>query len=194
MEGGRQCPGDMLLVMSPSWLIKDKSKNKEGLHSLYVKKAITFDRGGNSYIDVFETPRQCTYFVNYFTRSCTDGQRNDGEDIELDLDCPMSSSIELCKRVDDKLLTRIWMAEAGVFYPETLAVIYKPAYQYAVPNDASVRIIAVENKDDVRDNISDELQHFLKSDGIQLAGKVRIVLAQLSIVYQRIMRHLYFCQ
>lgn len=45
LGGGRQCPGDMLLVMSPSWILKDKSHKGEGLHSLYVKKAIVFDRG-----------------------------------------------------------------------------------------------------------------------------------------------------
>ena len=49
LEGGRKCPGDMLLVMSPTWLIKDKSEDKEGLHSLYLKEAITFDRCGCSY-------------------------------------------------------------------------------------------------------------------------------------------------
>jgi hypothetical protein len=64
LEGGRQCPGDMLLVMSPSWIVKDKSDKGEGLHSLYVKKAIVFDRGGFSFIDVFRVPRKCTYF-NY---------------------------------------------------------------------------------------------------------------------------------
>jgi carnosine synthase len=56
LEGGRQCPGDMLLVMSPSWIVKDKSDKGEGLHALYVKKAIVFDRGGFSFIDVFCVP------------------------------------------------------------------------------------------------------------------------------------------
>ncbi|XP_063411396.1 carnosine synthase 1-like [Mytilus trossulus] len=53
LEGGRQCPGEMLLVMSPTWLIKDKSNKGEGQHSLFVKKAIVFDRTGTSFIDVF---------------------------------------------------------------------------------------------------------------------------------------------
>ncbi|XP_076088640.1 carnosine synthase 1-like [Mytilus galloprovincialis] len=172
LEGGRQCPGEMLLVMSPTWLIKDKSNKGEGQHSLFVKKAIVFDRTGTSFIDVFEKPRRCTYFVNFFTRACTDGQRNDGVDIELDLDCPMSSSIELCKYVDDKLLTRIWMAEAGVHYPETLAVVYKPAYEYNVPNDANIEVIVVERKKDVNNNIVDKVKHFLKLENIQSIGKI----------------------
>lgn len=172
-EGGRQCPGDMLLVMSPTWLIKEKSERSEGLKTLYVRKAITFDRGGFSYLDIFETPRKCTYFVNFFTRSCTDGQRNDGEAIELDLDCPMSSSIELCKRVDDKLLTRIFMAEAGVVFPETLAIVYKPAYEYHVPNHADIRVISVENKQIENIRIEDELKQFLKSQSVQSKGKVK---------------------
>ncbi|CAC5423555.1 CRNS1 [Mytilus coruscus] len=172
LEGGRQCPGEMLLVMSPTWLIKDKSNKGEGLHSLFVKKAIVFDRTGTSFIDVFEKPRQCIYFVNFFTRACTDGQRNDGVDIELNLNCPMSSSVELCKYVDDKLLTRIWMAEEGVYYPETLAVVYKPAYEYNVPNDANIEVIVAENKQDVKNIIEDKVKHFLKLENIQSIGKI----------------------
>lgn len=175
LEGGRQCPGEMLLVMSPTWLIKDKSNKGEGQHSLFVKKAIVFDRTGTSFIDVFEKPRRCTYFVNFFTRACTDGQRNDGVDVELDLDCPMSSSVELCKYVDDKLLTRIWMAEAGVHYPETLAVVYKPAYEYNVPNDANIEVICVEKKQDVNNAIEDKVKHFLKLESIQSIGKVNYI-------------------
>ena len=162
LEGGRQCPGDMLLVMSPTWIVKDKSGQTEGLHSLFVKKAIVFDRGGLSYIDVFEKPRKCTYFVNFFTRSCTDGQRSDGEEIETDLDCPMSSSVDLCKRVDDKLLTRIMMAEAGVHYPETLAIVYKPTYEYVIPNGAKIKAIYTEKKNNMNDVIEEELREFLQ--------------------------------
>ncbi|CAC5390296.1 CRNS1 [Mytilus coruscus] len=110
LEGGRQCPGEMLLVMSPTWLIKDKSNKGEGLHWLFAK------------------------------------------------DCPMSSSVELCKYVDDKLLTRIWMAEEGVYYPETLAVVYKPAYEYNVPNDANIEVIVAENKQDVKNTIEDKVE------------------------------------
>jgi hypothetical protein len=84
-----------VLVMSPSWIVKDKSDKGEGLHSLYVKKAIVFDRGGFSFIDVFRVPRKCTYFVNYFTRACTDGKRGDGEEIELDLDCHPDTAFHL---------------------------------------------------------------------------------------------------
>ena len=160
LEGGRQCPGEMLLVLSPTWLKKDKSNKGEGQYSLFVKKAIAFDRRGTSFIDVFEKPRRCTYFVNFFTRACTDGQRKDGVDIELVLDCPMSSSFELCKYVDDKLLTRIWMAEAVVHYPETLAVVYKPAYEYNVPNDANIEVIAIENKQDAKKPLRIKLNIF----------------------------------
>lgn len=172
LEGGRQCPGDMMLILSPSWLIKVKSKECEGLHSLYIKKAITFERGGCSYLDEFDTPRRCTYLLNYLTRACTDGQRDDGEKLEQDLDCPMSSSIELCTRVDDKLLTRIWMVDAGVLYPETLAVVYKSAYEYAVPAGANIKVVFLEDKEDIGDKVSSDLQLFLKSDGIKKIGMV----------------------
>jgi hypothetical protein len=76
-------------IITVLYIYLDKSDKGEGLHSLYVKKAIVFDRGGFSFIDVFRVPRKCTYFVNYFTRACTDGKRGDGEEIEIELDCPM---------------------------------------------------------------------------------------------------------
>lgn len=166
LEGSKKCPGDMLLVLSPTWLIKEKSKDSEGLFTLFIKKAITFDRGGCSYLDVFEIPRRCTYLVNFFTRSCTDGQRNDGEDIERGLDCPMSSSLELCKRIDDKLLTRIWMAESDLHYPETLAFAYKPAYTYPVPNDANIRVVTIDNLEESKEKIAKEIKAFLDGDDV----------------------------
>lgn len=173
LEGGRQCPGDMLLVLSPSWLIKDKtSDNTEGVYSLYVKKAITFERGGSTYIDEFETPRRCTYFVNFFTNARTGGQRNDGEDLELDLDCPMSNSTELCKRVDNKLLTRLWMAEAGVAFPETLAIVYQPVLSRNVPTREHITVVMADEKDDINDKILKELRVFLNLEGIRSSGRV----------------------
>ncbi|CAC5368312.1 CRNS1 [Mytilus coruscus] len=172
LEGGRQCPGDMLLVLSPTWLVKEKSNKGEGLHSLFVKKAIVFDRSGTTYVDVFEKPRRCSYFVNFFTKAITDGQRNDGVEVEQDLDCPMSSSVELCKYVDDKLLSRIWMAEAGVNYPETLAIAYKPSYEYNIPKDANMKVLIVENKNGMDNYIEENVRQFLNMERVKSFDKI----------------------
>ena len=38
------------------------------------------------------------------------------------------------------------MAEAGVYYPETLAITYKPPYEYKIQNDARIKILKIETK------------------------------------------------
>ena len=83
MTGGNQCPGDMLLVMSTTWLSKKPSERSQDHQSLFVHKAAVFKAGGRSYLDIFDPPRRVTYFVNFFTRACTDSQRSDGEEIEV---------------------------------------------------------------------------------------------------------------
>ena len=81
--GGKQCPGDMLLILSVSWLSKRPSIHVEGLYSLFVHKAVVFSSGRRSYLDVFDPPRRVTYFVNFFTRASTNGTRSDGEAVEV---------------------------------------------------------------------------------------------------------------
>ena len=163
LEGSRTCPGDMLLVMSTTWLSVEESVHGNNLRTMYVHKAITFDRGGRTYLDVFIPPRKVTYFMNFFTRGVTDGQRNDGEDLEKNLDCPTSSSLNLVRRTDDKVLTRIQMAEAGVGYPDTLAFCYKVLYEYEVPQGANIKVHKLNQKTGVENLVEDEVIYFLKS-------------------------------
>eukprot|EP00106_Octopus_bimaculoides_P016952 XP_014784394.1 PREDICTED: carnosine synthase 1-like [Octopus bimaculoides] len=42
LEGGEQCPGNMLLVLSDSWLSKEPSSTQSSKFSLYINKAIAF--------------------------------------------------------------------------------------------------------------------------------------------------------
>jgi hypothetical protein len=90
--GGRQCPGDMLLIMSSSWLSRKKSPRKNGLYSLYVHKAIAFETAGRTFLEVYDPPRRVTYFVNFFTFSCTDSSRGDGEALEVRDRAPLIAS------------------------------------------------------------------------------------------------------
>ncbi|XP_056016252.1 carnosine synthase 1-like isoform X1 [Ostrea edulis] len=163
LDGGRRCPGDMLLVMSKSWLTVSPSNHDPTLNTLYVHKAITFDTGGRTFIDVFDPPRRVTYFVNFFTRAITDGQTGDGEGLEVNLDCPMSSSQKLVKRTDDTLWTRVLMAEAGVAYPETLAFGYKIPYEYNVPNDAKIKMIKLVSKEGIDNVVEEEILSYINS-------------------------------
>lgn len=161
LEGGRTCPGDMMLVMSTTWLTTEDSDRGKNLRTMYVHKAITFDRGGRTYLDVFSPPRRVTYFMDFFTRGITDGQRNDGEELEKDLDCPTSSSLNLVRRTDDKVLTRIQMAEAGVGYPDTLAFCYRVPYEYEAPEGAAIKVHKLNQKVGVENLVVDEVVCFL---------------------------------
>ena len=82
-SGGNQTPGNTLLALTPSWLSKRPSTHTDGLQSLYIHKAITFKDGGRSYLDVFDPPRQVTYFMNYFGRSLSRCLRMQSEELEV---------------------------------------------------------------------------------------------------------------
>ncbi|KAL3855357.1 hypothetical protein ACJMK2_014572 [Sinanodonta woodiana] len=146
MEGGRCCPGDMLLVLSASWLSKKKSETKQGLYSLYVHKAIAFAEAGRTYIETYNPPRRTTYFVNFFTTACTNGARNDGEAIEALLDCPTSSSLKLIGLVDDKVWTRCVMAKVGMAFPETLAFVYNSDLMYPNQTVPDIRVVLIDKQ------------------------------------------------
>lgn len=133
------------------------------MNSLFVHKAISFDKGGRSFIDVFDPPRHVTYFMNFFTNAITGGQNAEGEDLEVNLECPMSSSVKLVRRTDDKLWTRIIMAKAGIAYPETLAFGYQIPYKYMVPEDAKIKIVGLSLKEGVDNVIQDEIVSYLNS-------------------------------
>lgn len=130
LSGGEQCPGDMLLILSLSWCRKLPSPSLANKYSLYVHQAVTFHKGGYSFLERYSPPRRVTYFVNFFTNACTGGVCYEGEKLERGLDCPMSSSIKLNQFVDDKLYTRVLLGKANVGYPITLAFHYKPVEIY----------------------------------------------------------------
>ncbi|KAK3586596.1 hypothetical protein CHS0354_027737 [Potamilus streckersoni] len=162
MEGGRRCPGNMLLILSTTWLSKKKSEIKEGLYSLYVHKAIAFGVAGQTYLETYSPPRRVTYFVNFFTKACTNGQRHDGKQVEADLDCPASSSLKLSKLTDDKLWTRSIMSRVGLAFPETTAFVYDSDMVY--PNqEPYIRIVHIdERKSNLEEIVSAEVGKFLE--------------------------------
>lgn len=117
-EGGRQAPGDVFLVTDPSWL---ERYEVEGKGRLKVKRGITFDAKGSPVVVDYETPREVDYFANFYTYGANG--RADGVPFEKNLDIPQSNSLQLESIVNEKLLTRLWMAEQGVGVPETTALL-----------------------------------------------------------------------
>jgi len=174
LEGGRQCPGDLILVLSTTWLSKVPSTEhgKEEAYELYVNKGISSDRGGNTFIDTYDPPRRVTYFVDFFTEGCTSGQRCDGEEIERHLVCPMSSSAELSKLVDDKLLTRILMGKAGLPYPTTLAFPYRSKMTYDTSTLEDITVFPLSTTTGVTNILSAAITKFLLSSEMENRQKV----------------------
>ncbi|KAL3855360.1 hypothetical protein ACJMK2_014575 [Sinanodonta woodiana] len=162
MEGSRRCPGNSLLVLSTTWLSKMKSETREGLCSLYVHKAIAFGLAGRTFLETYKPPRRVTYFVNFFTKACTDGQRHDGMQVEADLDCPMSSSMKLTRLTDDNLWTRGMMSKAGLAFPATVAFVYNSDMVY--PNqEPDVSVVHVEqNKTNLKEIVDAGVRNFLE--------------------------------
>ncbi|XP_072048030.1 carnosine synthase 1-like [Amphiura filiformis] len=138
LECGQQVSDSMHLIFSPSWVSKEPSKDHPGLYSVYVHKAITFHKGGATYIDEFLPARRVTYLVNFFTGAITHGLTDWGSNMELNLDCQMSSSQPLCDMIHDKLWTRHLMSKVGVAVPETLA--FKIEDKRKEPNSDAIRV------------------------------------------------------
>lgn len=66
LEGGWKCFGDMFFVLLKFWIIFSLSDLDLFMNSLFVYKVIFFDKGGRSFIDVFDLFRCVIYFVNFF--------------------------------------------------------------------------------------------------------------------------------
>jgi len=75
----------------------------------------------------------------------------------------MNGSVCLGRLLDDKLWTRIKMAEVGVAYPETLAFAYRGSssrYQL-LSGMESITIVAVDDKNNQHDLIQKQIHKFL---------------------------------
>ncbi|XP_013413695.1 carnosine synthase 1-like [Lingula anatina] len=171
LEGGKQCPGGMLLVPSLTWLQKEPT-NEGDLQTLRVHKAVTFNSCGRTFLDIFTPPRRVTYFMNL----ATDDEKSNvcmlsyKVDFEKDLECPLGVKQDLMKSLDDRILTRILVVDAGVAYPDTLAFLYRSRTPYNQER-RNIYVVAVENKDDGKEKIKNEPAVVVKV-GVHASGRV----------------------
>ncbi|XP_052233394.1 carnosine synthase 1-like isoform X2 [Dreissena polymorpha] len=139
LECGNQVSDSIHLIFKESWVSKKPSKEKQGLYEIFILKAITFHKGGLTYIDEFNPPRKCTYLVNYFFNAVDSGLPSWGLEMEKNLANPISAPIPLCNQVDDKVWTRYKMSCYGVDHPETLAFTLAP--KRYVPSIDTIRVL-----------------------------------------------------
>jgi len=91
--------------------------------------------------------------------------------LQANLDCPMSSSLKLVQLVDNKLWTRIKMAECGIGYPETLAFAYRSSMTYAAKLH-SITVIHLLLKDGVEGLVRDEIERFIYLPEMEFTDRV----------------------
>ena len=84
----------------------------------------------------------------------------------------MSSSVALGKMIDDKLWTRIMMANAGLVFPETLAFTYCSTLPYTTESP-DITIVSLDTKIGVENLILEEIQKFVTSPRMQKYDTVK---------------------
>ncbi|XP_062568423.1 carnosine synthase 1-like [Saccostrea cucullata] len=160
LEGCRRCPGDMLLVLSQSWITFSKTDKKSEWKSMFVHKAVTFESSCKSYLDVFNPPRRVSYFFNNYQNLYG---KSFSEDLENNLDCPMSGSPILNKVINDKLWARDLMTKAGLVFPKTLAFTFGTPEQHKFDSVLGLTFVRLDLDVNVEKTVSDAISTFLDS-------------------------------
>lgn len=161
-EGGRQAPGEVHLALDPSWFIKEMRGDGSG-HRLFLKKGLYFDKDGQAVVAEYKTPRPVRYFGNFYTLGANG--RNDGVALEEGLDVPMSSSHQLEKETNDKVLTRVLSAAHNIEVPVSIAFLmpgHPPLPQGKLDAAAhKIKVFAMPRGEDRRAAIGKKVDDFL---------------------------------
>nr|XP_054097093.1 carnosine synthase 1 isoform X3 [Callithrix jacchus] len=166
LEGGVQSPGNMLLCLSPAWLMKVPAPGQPGEAALLVSKAVSFHPGGLTFLDDFVPPRRATYFLAGL--GLGPGRGREAAELARDLTCPTGASAELARLLEDRLLTRQLLAQQGcVAVPATLAFTYKPL-GLLLGGDASpgLRLVELSGKEGQEMLVKEEVETFLHSEAL----------------------------
>ncbi|XP_030188144.1 carnosine synthase 1 isoform X3 [Lynx canadensis] len=177
LEGGVQSPGNMLLCLSPAWLMKVPAPGQPGESALLVSKAVSFYPGGLTFLDDFVPPRRATYFLAGL--GLGPGRGREAAELARDLTCPTGASAELARLLEDRLLTRRLLAQqGGVAVPATLAFTYKPPALLRV-GDASpgLRLVELSGKEGQETLVKEEVEAFLHSEALGDALQVAVKLS-----------------
>uniref|UniRef100_A0A2K6A3Y0 Carnosine synthase 1 n=2 Tax=Mandrillus leucophaeus TaxID=9568 RepID=A0A2K6A3Y0_MANLE len=177
LEGGVQSPGNMLLCLSPAWLMKVPAPGQPGEAALLVLKAVSFHPGGLTFLDDFVPPRRATYFLAGLGLGPSRGR--EAAELARDLTCPTGASAELARLLEDRLLTRQLLAQqGGVAVPATLAFTYKPpGLLRGGDSSPGLRLVELSGKEGQETLVKEEVEAFLRSEAL---GDVLQVAVKLS--------------
>uniref|UniRef100_H0X358 Carnosine synthase 1 n=2 Tax=Otolemur garnettii TaxID=30611 RepID=H0X358_OTOGA len=166
LEGGVQSPGNMLLCLSPAWLMKVPAPGQPGEAALLVSKAVSFHPGGLTFLDEFVPPRRATYFLAGMGQG--PGRGREAAELARDLTCPTGASAELARLLEDRLLTRQLLAQQGsVTVPATLAFTYKPlGLLQEGDTSPGLRLVELSGKEGQETLVKEEVGAFLHSEAL----------------------------
>ncbi|XP_069047170.1 carnosine synthase 1-like [Lepisosteus oculatus] len=177
LEGGRRCPGHVMLCLSSSWLSKAPSQKHPGLFSLLIHKAVTFGSGGCTNLDTFQPPRRASYFLSSLGDHSMPHKAENGQVLgtitEEDLDCPTCGSPELTRVVEDVLLTRQLVAQRGIKVPPTLAFAFRPNLKSLPPN-TQVTVVSAQEKEELQKAMLGAVEEFLHHPDLGSCHKVMV--------------------
>lgn len=158
--------GNMLLCLSPAWLMKVPAPGQPGEAALLVSKAVSFHPGGLTFLDDFVPPRRATYFLAGLGLGPSRGR--EAAELARDLTCPTGASAELARLLEDRLLTRQLLAQqGGVAVPATLAFTYKPpGLLRGGDSSPGLRLVELSGKEGQETLVREEVEAFLRSEAL----------------------------
>ena len=159
--GSQLAPGDIHLVLDPSWLLEELQY--DGTNRLYLKKGIYFDREGDPILAHYKEPRRIHYYSNFYTTT----QKKNECIIQLEnkLDVPMGCSSVLEYFLNENSLLRIWLSAHEMHLPKTLAFLMpKHAFSRLTVGNRTIEIVLYpRDQNSKAEIIHKKLTHFLKS-------------------------------
>ncbi|KAM4636149.1 carnosine synthase 1 [Discoglossus pictus] len=156
LEGARQCPGNMLLCLSPSWFCPRPPASVRP-PPLFIRQAVTFDVGGHTFFDTFSPPRRVTY-LSWLG----------GEQFLLgdEWDCPMGGSPQLSRLLADTFAVRLLLDRMEL--PLAPGLLFTPPYQSSHwgqrnGDGRATKVIELDMKEGLEGRIKEEISTFLAS-------------------------------
>ncbi|XP_075073350.1 carnosine synthase 1 isoform X2 [Mixophyes fleayi] len=166
LEGARQCPGKILLCLSPSWFCP-RPTSPACPPPIFIKQAVTFDLGGRTFLDTFSPPRRVTYL------SWLGGKQLLLED---QWDCPMGGSPQLSHLLADTLGVRLLLDRKEL--PLSPGLLLNP-YQLGPWGPHTVearatRVVELYQKEGREETVRQEISAFLTS--LRIKGHQKVVM------------------
>ncbi|KAM8924563.1 carnosine synthase 1 [Pelodytes ibericus] len=155
LEGARQCPGNMLLCLSSSWFCHRLPASTLP-PPLFIRQAVTFDRGGRTFLDTFSPPRRVTYLSWLGGDKVLLGQ---------EWDCPMGSSPQLSNFLANTLRVRLLLDSKELPLPPALVLTPYHLGPWGSPNvhSRATRVVELDEQEGSEKRIKQAIADFLSS-------------------------------